>query len=172
MGLFDKLGTPVEDIPTSYEIKDGGYQFQIEDMTVKVFDDDHATMPGQTAIMVKLMIIDGDNETEIGKTFTDFLRIPDPDLQGKTAAFYASNLKAHLLQFGVPEGVLEDFDPEDEDHKALIVGAVGTGSLKTNNKGFQNLSSFERDDDTSELVTTSASADGDPSDKLAGSDDW
>ena len=171
MGLFSNLSKAVEDLKPigDFEFKDGSYQFQIDDITVKTYGDE-SKMPGQTGISVKLLCLDGDNEDMIGMTYTDFLRVPDDELQGSTAEFFGRVLKSHFMWFGVPESVLDadEFDPEDEDQTSEIIGAIGLGTIKTNKKGFQNLTAFELEEEQ-ELVAAS-SEDGSTEDVL--SDKW
>ena len=169
MGLFSNLSKAVEDLKPigDFEFKDGSYQFQIDDITVKTYGDE-SKMPGQTGISVKLLCLDGDNEDMIGMTYTDFLRVPDDELQGSTAEFFGRVLKSHFMWFGVPESVLDadEFDPEDEDQTSEIIGAIGLGTIKTNKKGFQNLTAFELEEDSGEKVATN-SADGSTDDELS-----
>lgn len=171
MGLFSKLSTAPADLKPigDFEFLDGSYQFQIEDITSKVYDDT-SKMPGQTGISVKLTVLDGDNEEMVGMTYTDFLRVPDPELQGdKTAEFFGRTLKAHLLWYGVPEDVIDadEFDIEDQDQIDQLIGTIGLGTVKTNKKGFQNLTSFEAEEGESFNATAK---DGSSEDELT--DTW
>lgn len=162
MGLFDDIETNVEDIQVDGKLPDDTYDFQITDVTVKEFADDHKTMGGQTAIFVELTVV-GDSENGadskyVGETYTQFLRKPNQALQGdgKTGwRMYAQILKQNLLSFGVPESMLGTWDPEADS--ADIIGLEGRGTLKTSKKNsdYQNLFNFTLTE-TSGVSTISA----------------
>lgn len=146
MGAFSGLSKPVEEIETSSRVKQGAYTFQITDVTHLEFGSDHATMADQEAVIFELTIIDGDNEDQFGKKFTSFNRYPNEEVQGADKAeMFGSILKQAMLQFGIPESKLEDWDPENPDDVDAILGIVGTGQIKVNkkNKDYDNLYNFK-----------------------------
>lgn len=144
MGLFDNISTAVEDIQTGVRIKPGPYEFQMSDVTYLEFGDDHEKMPNQSAVVFKLTVIDGE-ESEIGKDYSAFCRIPNEEEQGDKAAMFASILKQNMLQFGIPESKLGSWNPEDQDDLDALIGITGTGTIKVNKKNsdFDNLYNFK-----------------------------
>lgn len=150
MGAFDDYvdsAEAVDEIPTSSNPEDGAYKFLTDKVWVYEFPEDHAKNPGQTAYVWDLLITEADNEAMLGRHFSVWLRKPNVALQGKDkAATFASILKSNMLRFGIPEGVLATFDFEDEDHIETVLNREGYGVLKTKN-GFQNLVSYELDED-------------------------
>jgi len=143
-GLFGGITTAVEDIQTGVRIKPGPYEFQMTDVTFLEFGDDHEKMPGQAAVVFELTVIDGE-PTEIGKKYSAFCRIPDAEKQGDKADMFASILKQNMLQFGIPESKLGDWNPEDQDDLDAVIGITGTGTIKVNKKNadFDNLYGFK-----------------------------
>lgn len=145
MGLFGNISQQVEDIETDPNVAPGTHKFEVTDVAVKTYGED-SKMPGQSALLIKLTVIDSDDDNQIGKEFTDFLRIPDEELQEKWKTF-ASIMKSHLLWYGIPESVMADFDPEDEEHKDSLIGTIGTGTIRKNGT-FVNLVSFEVEEES------------------------
>ena len=146
MGLFNDIETPIEDIEVGMQqIKAGGYEFQLTEIDFKEFDSNHASMPNQAAVIFKLTILDGDHESEIGKDYDVFCRVPNEAEQGEKAAMFASMLKQNMLQFGVPESRLGKWDPENPDDVDAIIGVVGKGNLVVNkkNSAYLNLYNFK-----------------------------
>jgi hypothetical protein len=145
LGLFSGLSKPVEEISTSNRVKPGSYEFQITDITHLEFDANHQSMPNQEAVVFELTIIDGDNESELGKKFSQFLRYPNEEEQGEKAEMFGSILKGFMLAVGIPESKLETWDPENPDDVDALIGARGTGRIAVNkkNKEFDNLFNFK-----------------------------
>lgn len=146
MGMFSKLATPVDEIQTGVRIKPGPYEFQLSDVTHLEFDESHETMPNQEAVIFELTVVGGDLESEIGKKYTAFCRYPNEDEQGSDKAeMFGSILKQNMLQFGIPESKLEDWDPENPDDVDAILGLTGAGVIKVNKKNadYDNLYNFK-----------------------------
>lgn len=167
MGLFDDIETPVDEIESGlngHRIKPGAYDFQLTDITKLDFDEAHANMPNQSAIIFELTVVDGD-EDEIGHTFTVFCRVPNEEEQGDKAKMFASILKQNMLQFGIPESRLSKWDPENPDDVDAIMGITGTGQIKVNKKNsdYDNLYNFKLTEESgasdTELSPTSGAFD-------------
>ena len=138
--MWDNIDENIEDISTDFNPLPGTYEFQLEDIVVKDDFGSESKMHGQTAFIFKFQIIDGQT-SEIGKSFDDFLRLPDKNLQGDKAVKFASILKSHLLWYGVPESQIAHFNLLNEADRDSLIGLTGRGTLKKNGD-FLNLSSF------------------------------
>lgn len=167
-GLFDDIETSVEDIEVGLpRIKPGAYEFQITDITFKEFADDHATMAGQAAVIIEYTVIDGDESSELGKTYDSFCRIPSQSAQGDKAPMFASILKQNLMQIGIPESQLKRWDPENPDDLEAVIGGIGTGRIVKNKKNatYDNLYDFTLTEESgasdTKLVPSSTSLDAD-----------
>lgn len=141
MGLFAGMSKPVEEIETTNRVKAGGYTFQITDITHLEFGSEHQSMPNQEAVVFELTVVDGDNEDQFGKKFSQFLRYPNEEEQGELADMFASILKKFMLDIGIPESKLGDWDPENPDDIDALLGISITGQIKVNkkNKDYDNL---------------------------------
>lgn len=163
MGAFSGLSTPVAEIQTGVRVKPGAYDFQQTDVTFLEFDSDHDSMPNQSAIIFELTVIDGDLESEIGKKYTAFCRLPNEEEQGKEKAeMFGSILKQNMLQFGIPESKLEDWDPENPDDIDAIIGLTGHGVIRINkkNKDFDNLYKYELTEESGASTLETGTATG------------
>lgn len=162
MGLFDGIQTAVEDIQTGVRIKPGPYEFQLTDATYLEFDEAHEKMPNQAAVVFELTVIGGDEESEIGKKYSAFCRIPNEEEQGEKSAMFASILKQNMLQFGIPESKLATWNPEDQDDLDAVIGITGVGTIKVNKKNsdFDNLYGFKITEESSAGAFDSDSATG------------
>lgn len=143
----------VEAVETEFDFnpKPGTYEFQLNDIVVKSDFNEDSKMHGQTAFIFKFEVIGAEdgNEDQVGKTFDDFLRKPDKNLQGEKWKTFASVLKRHLLWFGVPEHLINErkFSLYNEEHRDSLIGLFGKGTL-TKKGDFLNLTSFAVQEDS------------------------
>jgi len=168
MGMFSGIATPVDEIQTGQRIKPGAYEFQLTDVTFLEFDESHDSMPNQAAVIFELTVVGGDIESEIGKKYTAFCRLPNEAEQGKDKSeMFGSILKQNMLQFGIPESKLESWDAEDPDDVDAILGLTGVGVIKVNkkNKDYDNLYNFKlvEESGASEFDSNTATGTFDPS---------
>lgn len=160
LGLFDGMDTAVEDIQVGYNVPAGTYEFEITGVEKKDFADDHEKMPGQSAIIVELTVVD--ESPQAGMTYDVFLRLPNQEHQNaKQLKTFGSILKGNLIWFGVPESQLNTWDPETEADNILGLRGIGTLKVSKTNSDYTNLTNFKLTEESGvsdTVVTTNSSA--------------
>jgi hypothetical protein len=124
MGYFDALETPVEDIHVGFGLPNDEYEVIISG--IKLVENKEK---GRDSIVTDFTVTEGKLN---GKKHTEWTTIPQRGNQH--IEIQASVMKAFLLSIGVPEGMLAEFDAENEDHKEAVVGNTGILSLKPQKK--------------------------------------
>lgn len=142
MGFFDQFNTTAEAVSTNpFFVPTNDYNVAITAAENKTFSD----IP---YLMIDFTIADG---SHAGKKASTMLRLI-PWTQAERAAEgdyetmnmrLLSSYKKTLLELGIAEAMLNQFDPRNPQHLSKLLGIRGTGRIET--KGdYTNIDKFQR----------------------------
>lgn len=152
MGYFDDLETPVEDIAVGFGLPNGEFEVTITEVTLVEKKDDK----GQ-AVVIKFTVDPGNDNA--GKSHQQWVSVPSRAVHGDKLMTFASMMKQWLMNIGVPEGMVGEFDATNVDHTDAIVGNTGILKLRPqkNNPNYQNASFFLDEDNAGGMPESGAS---------------
>lgn len=116
MGYFDDLETSVEDIPVGFDLPNGEHEVIVSEISEVDKKD------GGKAVVLKYVVQEG---PLAGRNQQQWLTVPDASMDAKKQMTFASFLKKSLMNIGVPEGMVGDFDAKDPDHLDMVIGNFG-----------------------------------------------
>lgn len=139
MGYFDELETSVEDIPVGFDLPNGEHEVIVSEVTEVDKKD------GGKAVVIKYVVQGG---PLAGRNQQQWLTVPDRSMETKKQMTFASFLKQGLMNIGVPEGMVGDFNAKDPDHLDMVIGNFGILKIQPqkSNPEYKNLTFFLDDD--------------------------
>lgn len=143
MGYFDDLETPVEDIAVGFGLPNGEYEVTITEVSVVNKKNDK----GQ-AVVIKFTVDPG--QANAGKSHQQWVSVPSRAVHGEKLMTFASIMKQWLMNIGVPESMVGEFDASNHDHTDAIIGNMGVLKLRPqkNDPNYQNAQFFLEEDST------------------------
>lgn len=135
MGYFDMLETPVEDIAVGFGIPNGEYEVTLTEIS----EIEKKENKGK-AVVIKFTVDPG--QPNAGKSHQQWVSVPDPSITQDREKLMnlASMMKQWLMNIGVPEGMVGEFDASNPEHADGVIGNTGTLKLRPqkNNPNYQN----------------------------------
>lgn len=144
MGILDDYLDPdvIDDEAVGYDKpKDGTYEFEIGDAHIQKWEKKGVE---HHSFVIDYYLTDPDDPDRDIPKASDFLTLPDDekDPEDYTTAekIALRTLRDRFLALGFDKSEFKNIDRED------LVGLTGILTLKTNAKGYQNVSQFSADD--------------------------
>lgn len=144
MGILDDYLDPdvIDDEPAGFEKPpDGTYEFEIGDAGIKHWEDKKGEY---NSFVIDYYLTDPDDPDRDVPKASDFLTLPDEDADPEDYTQQEKRnlrtLRDRFLALGFERSQFKTIDRDD------LVGLTGTFTLKTNAKGFQNISDFAADE--------------------------
>lgn len=142
MGFFSAFNTSaaaVSDDP--FHVDGNTYNVQVSGADLKEFKN----IP---YFVIQLTIVGGQNAGKSASSmhrmipWTQQERASQGDFEAMNARLL-SNFKVEMLNFGIKEEVLDQFDPNNVTHRNKLLGIKGTAYIESKN-GFTNYKDFQR----------------------------
>ena len=144
MGILDDYLDPdvIDDEAVGYDKpKDGTYEFEIGDAGIRKWENKKGE---HHSFVIDYYLTDPDDSDRDIPKASDFLTLPEEDTDPEdytTAEKIAlRTLRDRFLTLGFERSEFKNIDRED------LVGLTGVLTLKTNAKGYQNITQFASDD--------------------------
>lgn len=139
MGYFDELETSVDDIPVGFDLPNGEHEVIVSEVTEVDKKD------GGKAVVIKYVVQGG---PLAGRNQQQWLTVPNRSMDAKKQMTFASFLKQGLMNIGVPEGMVGDFNAKDPDHLDLVIGNFGILKIQPqkSNPEYKNITFFLEED--------------------------
>lgn len=146
MGILDDYLDPdvIDDKPLdSYDKpKDGTYEFEIGDASIKKWIDKRGN--DKHSFVIDYYLTDPDDPDSDVPKASDFLTLPDDDTDPEdytqAEKIALRTLRDRFTALGFEREQFKSIDRDD------LVGLTGVLTLKTNAKGYQNVSQFSSDE--------------------------
>ncbi len=144
MGILDDYLDPdvIDDEPVGYDKpKDGTYEFEIGDAGIRKWNKNGKEFH---SFVIDYYLTDPDDPDRDIPKASDFLTLPDdetdPEDYTQAEKIALRTLRDRFLTLGFEKSQFKSIDRDD------LVGLTGVLTLKTNAKGYQNVTQFAADD--------------------------
>lgn len=145
MGILDDYLDPdvIDDeaLDTYEKPKDGTYEFEIGDAGIRKWTDKKSN--DKHSFVIDYYLTDPDDPDRSVPKASDFLTLPDDDTDPEdytqAEKIALRTLRDRFLALGFDRSEFKNIDRDD------LVGLTGVLTLKTNARGYQNVSAFNSD---------------------------
>lgn len=144
MGILDDYLDPdvIDDEPVGFDKpKDGTYEFEIGDAGIRKWENKKGE---HVSFVIDYYLTDPDDPDRDVPKASDFLTLPeedkDPEDYTQAEKIALRTLRDRFTALGFDRSEFKNIDRED------LVGLTGVLTLKTNAKGYQNVTQFSSDE--------------------------